>query len=1072
MRQRSALGQLRQLLLRGEPGEGGGVGRRVRNLVRRVGHALLGGAARRGLALRFGLDAPRLRLGHRLLGRLDGLLRGLRAGLLGGCALGELGNQLKDVGVHLVGQGRHSAVHLWPIQRQRVIHLAAQHLHQLRAAHRVQALELQVVLRGHRWRVKGLPHGHEHLHGKVHVSMVRWQLVQDQDRQALLGRGHEPVVVVPNRPDVLPEGAEAVAGVRGQARVLADRDLVPLEAAHDSAQRARLVTHRGACPLHRGAELLRGEVRQQVARDRQQHVRGKVDVLAAALVVDACAARNAQRPLPDLFTRQLSSHWHQADGALHGGFDLHENLLDVLGQVAESWVDEVAHGRGSSDDRHKHRADPLLGLALFPLDVHALLGVAVSPEVALDEQGGCFLQLLPDQLQLPLPHASQALVQNDLHIDLGLEAPPIGLDPLRGQLHAAHFDPVQHASGMCLDVRRLPALPALQLAPLKAAGHRLDLGGVLVLLAHGLAPVEVASVLPLDAHHGVVQRRVPAAGEQPPEVRLELPHIGQHLVEVPARLEAGEDRLHPRHAVLEFDVVLLRPVLPVPLLQDFPVRAVLPLDLFDVPHALRPLYLPDRVVLLLDAPPDDRAFDVPLQDRQRALFVGLGEDFGSVIGDHIVLEVVIIPLHTRRKPRRLKALQQPMLLGCLLKSRLEGVGVEKEPRVALPGAVLVRLVVSREETPAVREANVQQRQVIPQAGRLRRRQVARARDRHGPVPLSADRPVRLEEARRAEVVGALLAPHDRIQNAALRALELGHRRLAEVPQKFVLDALVEVLAETLDHRVDGLQRVGWEVQVEARVVADDYFPLGRQRVAHCKHAIPIMSWLASDAELRRHVLHHLGRDGGLLHVVGVPPAPQVDPHCAQAFDAERRGARVQHVRGQLPARHLPCLPVDLDENLVGFVQARREHRRLVDFDWARLGAGSVLLVPPRGLQSERVHPVGDLTKRKCLKGFGRKGAQAQRVQKVDVRNLLFRLDRPLRVPAMERINGLAWVGTHHVQRVREAPRVRMVHHDIDEIHAGVIHAVLSPLKLEPQHAIGVPGVHLLEVLPRDVIGDV
>mmetsp|Transcript_19323 Transcript_19323/g.41035 ORF Transcript_19323/g.41035 Transcript_19323/m.41035 type:complete len:346 (-) Transcript_19323:1498-2535(-) len=297
----------------------------------------------------------------------------------------------------------------------------------------------------------------------------------------------------------------------------------------------------------------------------------------------------------------------------------------------------------------------------------------------------------------------------------------------------------------------------------------------------------------------------------------------------------------------------------------------------------------------------------------------LRQDVRGVIRDEVVLEVVVVALNARCKSRGLQALQEPVLFWSLHQSCLEGVHMEEEPSVAVSGTILVRLVVARKEAPPVREAHVEQRQVVSEAGGLGSGEVAGARDRHGPMLLTSPRLVRLEEAGRAEVVRALLAPEDGIWDTALAALHLDEATV--LPKEVVLLAIVEMLAEALDHWVNRLHPVRGQVDVEARVVPDHSLPLGCQRVAEREHGVPVVRWLVPNAKLCSHVLDHLRADQGLLHVIRIPTAPQEDPHGAQTLDTVVDGLRIQHIRpsGAL-AREAQL--IELHVEILSVLQAR------------------------------------------------------------------------------------------------------------------------------------------------------
>mmetsp|Transcript_24929 Transcript_24929/g.71530 ORF Transcript_24929/g.71530 Transcript_24929/m.71530 type:complete len:650 (+) Transcript_24929:585-2534(+) len=361
---------------------------------------------RRSLGLGLGF-ALRRALGLRFHGRFR--LLGFGRGLFQRRLLLHERLDLGDVNHHLCRQGRHSAVILRPIQRQPMVHLATEHLHELSPSARIQALELQVVLRGDAGGVQSLAHCHQHLGGEVHVPVLCRHALQDEHGQALAHSGDQPIVMVLHCADILPQSVQAVSGMRRQVRVLADWNDLPRKGALDGAQIACLMADRVASPLDRRRELLGGQVGQQVPGHRQQEVGGEVDV-SALVVVQAGGTVGAQAAAAELFARQLARDRHEADGALQRRLDLHQHLLDLFGQVAEVGVHEVPHRGRCVHDGNEHRANPLVRLALLPLNIHAPLEVPVASEIALDEQGGCPLQLLPDQLQPALSHRLQALV--------------------------------------------------------------------------------------------------------------------------------------------------------------------------------------------------------------------------------------------------------------------------------------------------------------------------------------------------------------------------------------------------------------------------------------------------------------------------------------------------------------------------------------------------------------------------------------------------------------------------------------------------------------------------------------
>mmetsp|Transcript_108523 Transcript_108523/g.346330 ORF Transcript_108523/g.346330 Transcript_108523/m.346330 type:complete len:362 (+) Transcript_108523:3650-4735(+) len=343
--------------------------------------------------------------------------------------------------------------------------------------------------------------------------------------------------------------------------------------------------------------------------------------------------------------------------------------------------------------------------------------------------------------------------------------------------------------------------------------------------------------------------------------------------------------------------------------------------------------------------------------------------------------------------------------------------------------------------------------------------------------LASGGPVRLEEARSAEVVRALHAPNDRVWHAAFSAFELHHWGLSELPEELVLQAIVEVVSEALHHGVDWLKGVRREVQVPSRVILDNRLPLRSQGVAQGKHAIPVCRGLLPDAEASSHVLHHLGSEQALLHVVGVASAAHEDAHGTQALDAEGRDPCVQDVRREHPVCNL-AVGADLDEGFAAVVQARRHHHLAVDLELLLAGLGLLIhhlggLLHAVGLlelrDGEGVHPLRDLAERKSLEGLLRKRSQPKGIEEVDVLNLLLGVDVPLREPAVEWVYRLAGARAHHLACIREPPSGRMVHHDIDEVDVRVVDGIFPSLKLEPQRSVDVPGMDFLELLLGSIV---
>mmetsp|Transcript_137328 Transcript_137328/g.383101 ORF Transcript_137328/g.383101 Transcript_137328/m.383101 type:complete len:228 (+) Transcript_137328:3110-3793(+) len=112
----------------------------------------------------------------------------------------------------------------------------------------------------------------------------------------------------------------------------------------------------------------------------------------------------------------------------------------------------------------------------------------------------------------------------------------------------------------------------------------------------------------------------------------------------------------------------------------------------------------------------------------------------------------------------------------------------------------------------------------------------------------------------------------------------------------------------------------------------------------------------------------------------------------------------------------------------------------------------------------RLDPLGDLSERHFLKDPLREGAHSQGVEEVNILHFPVRVDGELRVPTVEGIHSLPGVGADDAVRVREAPGVRVTHHNVDEVHAQVEVVLLPPLQLEPQGPVHGVAVQLLELL--------
>mmetsp|Transcript_31899 Transcript_31899/g.83689 ORF Transcript_31899/g.83689 Transcript_31899/m.83689 type:complete len:522 (-) Transcript_31899:1771-3336(-) len=514
-------------------------------------------------------------------------------------------------------------------------------------------------------------------------------------------------------PKVSPERRQRVPGVRRQ--LLPDADVVLRKVPRGAAELHRLVAQGVARPFDSWSEELGWHVRQEVPRDGQQHVRGEVWVLAGLVVPQVLGPRHAEAPPAELFAGQLAGNWHERDCALEGALDLLEDFLDVLGQVPPPGVDVVPHVGRRAPEGDEHGARPLVGLTLLALHEDHRLVLAVPTVVALDDASCRLLELVPQDLFAPDADLLQLLVQQQFDIKLRLEAAPVALNHHHGRPHLLDESPGGEAAQVGLRVGRILVRLLEVQAPQGSPDHALLPPGGLALVLHGAAAVQVAAVGGLDGHGRRAQHGVAAPSQQPPEGRLEARRGVHHAPELHPRHHAPPNGLNTRDADFELLLLLLGGVLAVPALEQGRVPAVVAVDLLHVPHGLALLDHDGGLRLPADLPARQGAPDVLLQQGDRLLLVGLRHDVGVVVCNDVRGEVVVVPLHAGRETRRLQPLHVPVLLWRLRQRGLERIRAEEEPIIAVPGAVLVRLVVPGEEAAAVREANVQQRDVVREA---------------------------------------------------------------------------------------------------------------------------------------------------------------------------------------------------------------------------------------------------------------------------------------------------------------------------------------------------------------------
>mmetsp|Transcript_19323 Transcript_19323/g.41034 ORF Transcript_19323/g.41034 Transcript_19323/m.41034 type:complete len:707 (-) Transcript_19323:2758-4878(-) len=500
-------------------------------------NCVLGRLLGRGLGLPLGLGLGGLGLG---LGGRGRLLRDLLGLGLNGPSLGL---HLRDVCAHLRCEGGHCAMDLGPVQGQLVVHLTPKDLHQLGPGTGVEALELEMIVCGELRRVQRLPHSDKHLGGEVHMPMVRGQSAEYQARQALVGQREQPIVVVLDCGDIVPERCKRVSRVRWQ--LLADGNELLWVDSLNLRKIAGLVSNGVAGPLHRGREEIRRDVREQVPRDREQHVRGEIRVLALMDIGEVTRVCDAQTPSADLLIGKLAGHGHQSDGALHGSLDLLQDLLDVRWQVAPPGMHKVAQLRTRNHERHQHGAGPLVGLALLTPQEDHILVVAVAPPVPLDDRRCGSLELPSDDVLPLLAERLQLLVDYDLDLELGLKATPVGLDLQGPSLHLAHLDPGEEALGVGLDPGGGLNASPIQIPQGHTPPEGLDLRRILMQLPDRTTTIEATPVGLLDALDRVEQDEVASAAHEATEAGLEARSVAQHEEELLPCGESPPAGLHP-----------------------------------------------------------------------------------------------------------------------------------------------------------------------------------------------------------------------------------------------------------------------------------------------------------------------------------------------------------------------------------------------------------------------------------------------------------------------------------------------------------------------------------------------
>mmetsp|Transcript_37703 Transcript_37703/g.108663 ORF Transcript_37703/g.108663 Transcript_37703/m.108663 type:complete len:664 (+) Transcript_37703:216-2207(+) len=620
----------------------------------------------------------------------------------------------------------------------------------------------------------------------------------------------------------------------------------------------RLVPNGIGCPLDGRWEYLCRNVRQQVPCDAEKDVRGKVWISYLGVACQVLGLPCAQASPPKLLVGQLACHRHQANGSLQGRLDLVQDLLDLRRQVPPPGVHVVAQLRRPRVERHEHGADAPVRLRLLAPHADHLPEVTVPSPVSLNEQRPGVLHLATDNLQPLLADRLQLVVKDALNEQLCLEASPVPLN-----LHCRSGHPLatlsaKHSSRTGLDVDRRSDSSSNLLSVGNSSHKTLNESCILLLFMHPAPAKQVTTVAPLDASRRVAQDLVSPPVQQTAEGSLESARVCHHFSELLPCHIASPGCMNPRHARLQLLLVPLALELQVPLHEQ---RLVLPI------LAIQSLHIPHDLVLLDDlhcfhfplyALASECSANVLLQQGQGLLLMCFRHDVRGVIRNDVIRKVEVVALSTRCKPGRLQTLQVPVFLRRLRQCFLEGVAVEMEPCVPIPGAVLVGLCASWcQKTPSVGEANIQERDELAETCRLGRRKITATRYWQWPMLLAASRLVHLQEVVRTEVVGALWAPHHGLGDATLAALHL--HKAAVVPQELILLRVVEMFAESPDHRVHCLAAAGRQVNVIARVVPHRGLPVSGHGVAKRKHRVPVQLLLLSHPKLLGHVLDLLWR---------------------------------------------------------------------------------------------------------------------------------------------------------------------------------------------------------------------
>mmetsp|Transcript_150396 Transcript_150396/g.483319 ORF Transcript_150396/g.483319 Transcript_150396/m.483319 type:complete len:206 (-) Transcript_150396:2290-2907(-) len=197
-------------------------------------------------------------------------------------------------------------------------------------------------------------------------------------------------------------------------------------------------------------------------------------------------------------------------------------------------------------------------------------------------------------------------------------------------------------------------------------------------------PEEALDDATCPAHHAD-----PAPGSDAAERCLELGQVLDHQQVLLACEPAPPDTLKFGNPKLQLSLVFLGLELAVPTLENCRVLASVSMHFQHIQHQLGLLKDEDGLRLPLDGLAREDAAEKTLEHGEGLLLLRLRQDVTGIVTEGVCRKVVIVAFDAGCKPRRLRALEEPMPLGRLPQRGLEGVRVEVEPGVAVPRTILV-----------------------------------------------------------------------------------------------------------------------------------------------------------------------------------------------------------------------------------------------------------------------------------------------------------------------------------------------------------------------------------------------